>query len=245
MSEKGADLVRRYLWNAAKSALLHNPAIHDLYARQRAKGKRGDVAMGHCMRKLLHQVFGVWASDQPFDEERSRGPGAQKSSTSDRPPSEAAEEAKVVAGHKRETSPQRKVVTATENSVESSSPSIKTADKGRGSIDYAYIREQITMQQILAHLGLREQLRCHGNEYRGPCPFHASSNPKSTSFSVSLDKNAFRCHNTKCGKQGNALDFWATHYGAPLYESTLALADIFNLQLTRNRREEAPVTQRP
>ena len=39
------------------SAIVHNPAIRALYRRLRAKGKRGDVALGHCMRKLLHLVY--------------------------------------------------------------------------------------------------------------------------------------------------------------------------------------------
>ena len=28
----------------------------------------GDVAIGHCMRKLLHLVFAVWKTNRPFDE---------------------------------------------------------------------------------------------------------------------------------------------------------------------------------
>ena len=66
---KGNDLVRAYLWNAARVAIRHNPAIRALYRRLRAKGKRGDVAIGHCMRKLLHLVFAVWKTDRPFDED--------------------------------------------------------------------------------------------------------------------------------------------------------------------------------
>ena len=31
--------------------------------------KRGDVALGHCMRKLLHLVFAVWKTDRPFNGE--------------------------------------------------------------------------------------------------------------------------------------------------------------------------------
>src|SRR6059058_4030410 len=68
MSRKGNDLVRSYLWNAARSAIQHNPAVRALYRRLRAKGKRGDVAMGHCMRKLLHLVYAVWKTDRPFDK---------------------------------------------------------------------------------------------------------------------------------------------------------------------------------
>jgi len=243
MSRKGADLVRRYLWNAAKSAMTHNPAVRDLYARLRAKGTRGDVALGHCMRKLLHQGFGVWASDHPFDEERSRGNTKRQQAEAD----SSTSKIETVAGHKREIIPTNKVVTATVSKVKPSPTPIKTMEKekGPGSIDYAYVREQITIKQILSHLGLLEQLRCRGHEYRGPCPFHASANAKSTSFAVNLDKNVFHCHNAKCDKAGNVLDFWKAYHGMSLYESTLALAETFKLQLTRNRREEAPVIPEP
>lgn len=69
MSHKGSDIVRRYLWNAAKSAIVHNPPVKALYARLRARGVRGDVALGHCMQKLLPLVFAVWSTDRPFDPE--------------------------------------------------------------------------------------------------------------------------------------------------------------------------------
>ena len=36
MSQKGNDLVRCYLWNAVRSAIVHNPAIRTLYRRLRA-----------------------------------------------------------------------------------------------------------------------------------------------------------------------------------------------------------------
>jgi transposase len=67
MSRRGNDLVRKYLWNAAKTATLYNPAIRALFRRLTARGRRGDVAMGHCMRKLAHLVYAVWKSDRPFD----------------------------------------------------------------------------------------------------------------------------------------------------------------------------------
>src|SRR5262249_33875854 len=67
MSRKGNDRVRSYLWNAARSAIRHNVAIGALYRRLKAKGQRGDVALGHCMRKLLHLVYAVWKSNRPLD----------------------------------------------------------------------------------------------------------------------------------------------------------------------------------
>ena len=67
MSSKGSDLVRRLLYLAAQAAARHNPAIKATYARQLADGKNPNVAIGHCMAKLLRQVFGVCKYDREFD----------------------------------------------------------------------------------------------------------------------------------------------------------------------------------
>jgi len=69
MSRKGNDLARKYLWNAARAGITHNPALRALFRRLRARGVRGDVALGHCMRKLLHLVFAVWQTGKPFDRD--------------------------------------------------------------------------------------------------------------------------------------------------------------------------------
>ncbi|MFN0053884.1 MAG: transposase [Planctomycetales bacterium] len=81
MSNKGADLVRGLLWMACQSAIQCNPPIRALYARQRAAGKRGDVALGHCMRKMLHLVFAVWKTNKPFDPKRYKEPTPPKPQT--------------------------------------------------------------------------------------------------------------------------------------------------------------------
>jgi transposase len=242
MSTKGSDLVRRYLWNAAKSAIQHNAAVADLFARLRAKGTRGDVALGHCMRKLLHQVFGVWASNTPFDEQLAQSrdtPTSQDPST--RPTSDtasASSETKAAAGHKRDLLPESKVVTAATLSVASLPAAVNQA---AGSVDYAYLREQITIEQLLSHLGYFDRLRGNGNQRRGCCPLHDSKGQGKRHFSVNLSKNIFRCFYPDCAKAGNVLDFWAAFQGLPLYEAALHLADTFQLQLNPNREEE-PVT---
>ena len=83
MCHKGNDLVRCYLWNAARVAIRCNPAVRALYRRLKSRGKRGDVALGHCMRKLLHLVFAVWKTDRPFDEDHFpwANPAADKPAT--------------------------------------------------------------------------------------------------------------------------------------------------------------------
>lgn len=67
MSRQGNDLVRKYLWNAALSAVQYNPAARALYRRLLARGTRPSVAIGHVMRKLLHLVFAIWKTGKPFD----------------------------------------------------------------------------------------------------------------------------------------------------------------------------------
>src|SRR5262249_36839701 len=67
MSRRGNDLVRRYLWMAALSAIRCNPAVRALYARVVASHpQQKAIAIGHAMRKLLHLAFAIWKSGRPF-----------------------------------------------------------------------------------------------------------------------------------------------------------------------------------
>jgi hypothetical protein len=66
-SPRGNDLVRRYLWMAALSAVRFNPAVRALYARVVAKHPdKKAIAIGHAMRKLLHLAFAIWKSKKSW-----------------------------------------------------------------------------------------------------------------------------------------------------------------------------------
>jgi transposase len=243
MSRKGNDLVRASLWNAARTAIRHNPAIRAQYRRPRAKGKRGDVAIGHCMRKLLHLVFAVWKTDRPFDAGHYAWESAgEKAATTAAGEPVAGTANENAAGHKRDEPAGKGVTTATStvepipSAVNPAPPSIRIA---RPRVDYAFLREQITMEQVLAHLGLLSQLRGGGQQRRGPCPLHSHAGAAERTFSVNLSKNIFRCFHAECGVQGNVLDLWGAVHRLPLYEAALHLAETFGL--ARNREEE-PVT---
>ena len=106
----------------------------------------------------------------------------------------------------------------------------------RGSIDYAYVREQITIEQVLRRMGQFAQLRGRGVQLSGRCPFHESTREKSHSFSVHLEKNVFHCKHPQCAVHGNAIDLWARHCGLPVYEATLHLADTFGLEIRREQK---------
>jgi transposase len=236
MSAKGADLVRGYLWNAARSAIKSNPPVRDLYARLQANGARGDAALGQCMRKLLHQVFGVWASNKPFDPNYCRST-KQTLPTAQNEPERSA--TKTAAGHKREI-PQNKVVTAAKSSVQPTKPTVKRPGKQRRSesIDYAYLRSQITMEQILSHLGHFARLRGSGAERRGPCPLHGDNRPRSRDFSVNLEKNIYQCFYPECRSKGNVLNFWKSLQKLSLHQAAKHLANTFQLSIQPEQKRE-------
>ena len=116
----------------------------------------------------------------------------------------------------------------------------RVAERPAG-IELATLRRQVTMEQVLRHLGHLDCLRGGGVQRRGPCPVHGSSHAGSRSFSVHLEKNVFRCFSAECGAKGNVLDLWAAVHGLPLADAAKHLAQTFRLDLPNGIREEEPV----
>jgi transposase len=221
MSRKGNDLVRRCLWNAAKSAIVHNPVIRSLYARQRALGKRGDVALGHCMQKLLHLVFAVWKTNQPF---------APREAATAESADVATQDAEGAEGRKGQ-SPGRQAVTSAPPSIPSAScvsnapGPAQAAPAPTRRVDFAQLRQQISIQYVLRELHAWDKLTGHGAQRRGPCPVHEPSSSEGRSFSVNLEKNVFQCFDASCGAKGNALDLWAQSQHLTIAQAAQDLAE--------------------
>jgi transposase len=247
MSRKGNDLVRNYLWNAARSAMTHNPAIRALYRRLRARGTRGDVAMGHCMRKLLHLVFAVWKTNRPFDPQHFPWEGSsdipmssETAAAADATANPAGASNDKAVGHKRDEPAQAVVTTAAPTVVPAPPPvnPVPPTKPTRVKIDFAFVRQQVTMEQVLDHLGVLGNLRGRGQQRRGPCPIHSQPTDPQRTFSANLSKHIFQCFHADCGAHGNVLDLWAAVHHLPLYEAALQLVATFQLQ---PNREEEPV----
>ena len=67
MSKAGNSHLRAAAYRMALVGIAHNPVIAAHYARKRAAGKSKMNALGHCMRKALSLVWGVWRNGQDFD----------------------------------------------------------------------------------------------------------------------------------------------------------------------------------
>lgn len=67
MSKAGNSHLRAAAYRMAVVGVQHNPVIATHYARKRAAGKSKMNALGHCMRKALSLVWGVWRNGHDFD----------------------------------------------------------------------------------------------------------------------------------------------------------------------------------
>ena len=66
MAKTGNAYLRAALYRMSVVGLQHNPTIKAHYARKRAQGKSKMNALGHCMKKSLAIVWGIWRGDHDF-----------------------------------------------------------------------------------------------------------------------------------------------------------------------------------
>jgi transposase len=231
MSRRGNDLVRRYLWMAALSAVRHNPAIRALYARVVAKHPQHKaIAIGHAMRKLLHLVFAVWKTGTPFDKGHYPWdtPAHVEAEQMDLPRSanvgpEPGQLESQAAGH-TPVVPARPVVTA----ARQEQPTL---------VDFAHLKKQLPLARVLDQLGLSACLRGSGPQRRGPCPIHRGDN-RGRTFSVNLQAQVFTCFDKTCGQHGDVIDLWASVKGMSLRQAALDLVQTFGLEPTPDQGTE-------
>lgn len=215
MSRKGNDLVRRLLYLAAQCAIVHNPPVREHYKRLRSQGKHYNVCIGHCMARLLHQAFAVWKQDCDFDPDA----GVAKKPSDETAP---GQEIGKVVGHKADGPPNKQEVTTTPSKIPSSTEASK-----RPLLNFAVLRQQISIVQVLEHLQWCPLSR-HGAQWRGPCPLHEPDVSKSKRFAVQTEKNVYCCHS--CGCEGNALDLWAAVQGLSIFDAAWSLIETFDLE---------------
>jgi hypothetical protein len=245
MSHSGNDLVRRYLWMAALSAVRFNPAVRALYARvvRKHPGHKG-VAVGHAMRKLLHLVFAIWKTGRPFNASHYPWDTPAHVDVSDMgvsQPEPAAEgENEQAASLRNPVEPVGKeVIAACPESLPHVSPDAPTeaSSERQIPIDFAHLKRQLPIATVLDHLGLTPKLRGPGPQRRGACPIHRGDGRGKT-FSVHLEQNVFQCFDASCAAKGDVIDLWANINGLSLRDAALDLVQTFRLEPCRQGPEK-------
>jgi transposase len=69
MSKKGRVAPRNILYMAARSSIIHNPLIKEVYINHLKRGNTKLSALGVCMHKILRIVFGILKHQKEFDPE--------------------------------------------------------------------------------------------------------------------------------------------------------------------------------
>ena len=241
MSRRGNDLVRRYLWMAALSAVRSNPAVRARYARVVAQHpQEKGIAIGHAMHKLVHLVFTVWKSGRPFDPNHypwqtpaHRKDSDQVMSLESESSDNVMSQQEQAAGHKPDAVPAEPVVTA------ACADNVATpAAVGESPfIDFAHLKKQLPLARVLDQLGLSSRLRGNGPQKRCTCPLHRGDD-RGRTFSVNLESNVFQCFDKKCGQKGDVIDLWAAVHGMTLRQAALDLVQTFGLEPAPHRGTE-------
>jgi putative transposase len=114
-------------------------------------------------------------------------------------------------------------------------PANGTADPPR-PLNIAELRRQVSITQVLRHLGYLDSLQGAGPQRRGPCPLHDLPSDRHRSFSVHLGKGLFPCFHPECQAQGNTLDLWAAYHRLPIGQAAENLANTFVPHLTSTEK---------
>ncbi len=72
MSKKGNAEVRHILFMVAKTAIVHNPLIKEIYQRHLKRGMSKLAALGVCMHKILRIVYGMLKNNEEFNPDKDR-----------------------------------------------------------------------------------------------------------------------------------------------------------------------------
>ncbi len=170
MSRRGNDLVRRYLWMAALSAVRYNPAVRALYARVVAKHpEQKAIAIGHAMRKLLHLTFAIWKTKKPFDKTHypwDTPAHVAGLDAKDEAKTAATPEHEQAAGLTLTAEPAQKEVTA---ACEASLP--HDGEPGQHAfVDFAHVKARFaSIARVLEHLNLTRKLRTAPGAAKSDC----------------------------------------------------------------------------
>jgi hypothetical protein len=187
---------------------------------------------------LLHLVFAVWKTDQPFapPQAGTDPPGdaqPQETATAEHP-SAASHNAEDAGGRKGQ-SPERQAVTPAPSNLPSAPRPSNGPQPAPASpptserVDVAQVRKQVSMEQVLRALHAWDSLKGGGTQRRGPCPIHQSARTDGRSFSVNLQKNVFQCFDASCGAKGNVLDLWAQSQRVTILQAAHDLAERFGI----------------
>ncbi|MBC8422993.1 toprim domain-containing protein [bacterium] len=90
-------------------------------------------------------------------------------------------------------------------------------------LDFRLLKRAVSIEQVLAHRGLLDDLRVRPHQIVGPCPVHRGDNPRA--FVVSRSRNLWRCF-TGCAGGGDVVELVRRLDRGGYYEAAEYLASL-------------------
>src|SRR5262249_42440435 len=160
----------------------------------------------------------VWKSGKPFDPRYY--PWGQESGIRE-PESAGAENTDMPRSQQEQAARLRSPAQPVRKEVSTACPTTimeKRSVDETVFIDFAHLKTQLSMAQVLDQLGLLLRLKGTGPRRKGPCPLHRGDG-RGRTFCVNLDKNVFHCFGAGCAKKGDVIDLWASVNGMSLRQA--------------------------
>lgn len=70
-------------------------------------------------------------------------------------------------------------------------------------LDFRYLKQRVSIEQVLANNSVTEGFRRRGDRLVGPCPIHGGDNPRA--FVADLERNTWFCF-SRCGRGGDIVE---------------------------------------
>lgn len=96
-------------------------------------------------------------------------------------------------------------------------------------LDLRWLKQKVSIEQVLSHCGAIELLTRKGNRLVGPCPLHGGDNPRA--FVVDLEKSCWYCF-TRCATGGDIVELVCRLGSFDVREAATYLASLAGQQQT-------------
>lgn len=101
-------------------------------------------------------------------------------------------------------------------------------------VNFKDIKEKVSIEDLLSHYNLIEDLKRKGNELIGYCPIHDKNHFNKSSFSVNTKKNIWYCFS--CDSGGNILDLVAFMEDVDIRQAGLLIKEWFKIDSQKDEK---------
>jgi len=109
-------------------------------------------------------------------------------------------------------------------------------------LDFKRLKRLVTLEKVLASMGLLSTLSRRGHRWVGPCPIHRGDNPNA--FTIHRERNLWKCF-TRCDAGGDVVELVRRLQGGSYKAAALYLADLAQNDTLQKPTSGSPIRPNP